>query len=145
MCTVPVLADTPTRFFDQQGNLLTDMTLTAIEKTGGQRFNAQPDGIFVLNAQPGDKVELQLSDPFTRYVPVHGMVPVDLAPGETWDIVVTPAGGPANDDCANATPANLNGLTAGTTIGATTVDRRVRAGRRGDGVAVAGHRVPHTR
>ena len=118
LCTAPVLADVQARFFDFQGNLLTESVVVVMSDQYNGRTHLAADGVVTvpgLNA--GDKVAFQLNDPFNKWQPIYTMVPVDIA--EVWDLVATPAQVPDNDLCDDALPVAVPGIVTGSTIGAT--------------------------
>jgi subtilisin-like proprotein convertase family protein len=63
VCAVPVVADqVPVQFYDLDGNLVVGAAVTAtVDGQPGQKFAGSPDGTYVVEMEPGQKVAFRAS------------------------------------------------------------------------------------
>ena len=110
-------------FYDADGQLLTGNNIFAVvmEPDGSamdrQFYPASPDGIYDIDASPGQRVMFEVID--EAELNAYGVVKIEIPGDLTGTLPVTVQGIPPNDDCANAIPVAVGGVIAGETLGAT--------------------------
>jgi hypothetical protein len=111
------------QFYDEQGALLTGQKVVKISDRGlaTQKLPGAVDGIYVVEAQVGEKIAFILDDPLHGVSRAEAVVPADLT-GPLSITVPDNSGAlapPANDLCDDAVPVAVPSVTAGTTSEAT--------------------------
>jgi subtilisin-like proprotein convertase family protein len=108
------------RVYDTQGNLATNVTLTALTENGATKHMPRPDGVFEINAPVGSKIEFlvgtsTIRGPEIRYT--------EIVPGsEQINLMDAAVDAPVNDEPCDGIPIAVPSLTEGTTTGATVDD-----------------------
>ena len=117
LCSVPALADVEVRFFDE-GNLVVGASVAVLMENPtptATKLAPSADGTYIIGAEVGSKITLQVQSPTQQYIPVTVSV---LADTVDVDVVARQV----NDLCADAEMVAVPSVTPGTTIGATDDD-----------------------
>jgi subtilisin-like proprotein convertase family protein len=107
-------ADVEVRFFDD-GSLIVGAHVSVLMENptpSAIKLAPSPDGTYIVGAEIGSKITLQVQSPTQQYIPVTVSVLADVI---DVDVVTRQT----NDLCADAIPVAVPSVTAGTTIGAT--------------------------
>jgi subtilisin-like proprotein convertase family protein len=118
LCTAPIMA-TEVQFYDMDGNLLTDVSVDVLtmNASGERQLETVPadgSGVYNINVAPGGKAQLRPWNATGSYIPSDKVIPVDLQ----GPLQITVVQSTLQATCDTAAPATLNGLTAGSTLGA---------------------------
>ena len=111
LCSVPAMADVEVRFFDE-GSLVVGASVSIKSQNFEDKLAPSTDGTYIVGAEIGQKITLEVGTTTQQYVPVTVSVLADVM---DVDVVVRQV----NDTCADAEPLAVPSLTPGTTIGAT--------------------------
>jgi cysteine-rich repeat protein len=104
----------PVQFYDENSNLLIGCDGVVRNETTGTVLKLEPeaDGIYDVQADPGDKLLFNVGDPGRGYFALERIVPTI----GTIDVVLL--GAPANDTCATGGALGVPGTATGSTVGA---------------------------
>jgi len=101
VCTAAVANTVDVQFFDENGNLLTNVNVAFNTGATASKLAPAGNGVYTIPADPGSKVTFQVNGETQSYAPADIVIPVDLQ-GNLSVVVETSGAGGSTCDTAQA-------------------------------------------
>jgi subtilisin-like proprotein convertase family protein len=112
VCTAAVANTVDVQFFDENGNLLTNVNVAFNTGATASKLAPATNGVYTIPAELGSKVSFQVNGETESYAPTDVVIPVDLQ--GNLDVVVQTSGA-GGSTCDTAQAINVGDTVAGDT------------------------------